>query len=177
MKRKKIGISPTAGILLGWGLFVICGVWVTQTGFSLWTQQSGRWKSSRQRLGRLKGWVEAEKELRARQEEVLGPFAKGTGLDIGWISLQGLQQVAKEEGVTVAEVRPSHLIAQGTQPRLIRLDARLLGGFQQIGTLLQRLPDLMPGARLENLQFIPQQEENRVQVLLQVTLPELRVSS
>ena len=161
------------GIVVGWGFFVIVGVHLVEWGLQLWQRQAQGLSQAQQQLSRLQGWISVEKEVEARRNDVLGPFAHVAGTDLSWVSLQGLQQMATAQGLVVTELRPSQSLAQGGQPRSLRLDAKLEGAVSQIGGLLQHLPEIMPGVRLDNVQLVPQQKEGRIQLLVQLTLPEL----
>ena len=162
----------TLGIAIGWGLFVIVGVRVGESGFGLWKHKREALDQAQEQRGRLQGWLDVEKQLKERQEEVWGPFSRVARTDLSRAAFQGLQQVAQEQGVNVIALRPSHLPGQGRQPGILHLDAKIEGQMEQVSGLIRRLPESMPGVRLESLQLVPQ-GESHIQVFFRLSLPEL----
>gem|GEM_PF-5762830 len=162
----------TLGIAAGWLLFVILGVRLVEVGFGFFEKQQEALAQTQEHLMRLKGWLLVEAQVTKRREEVLGPFARVPGGDWSWVTLQGLEQVAKEQSLTVTDLRPSELAGRGLTPTLLRLDAKLEGELAQISGMLRRLPEVMPGVKIESLQLMPQ-EGNRIQALVRLSLPEL----
>ena len=159
-------------IVVGWGILVIVGVRLADGIFDFRQNQMKTLLLAREQLSRLQGWVQVQEQVRARREEILGPIAKNAGANSTWAVLQGLEQAAKEEGMSVAELRPTWIPAQRHVPAVLRLDEKLEGLLEKVGGLLQRLPKVMPGVEMENLQLMPL-GENRVQVLLRIHLSGL----
>lgn len=159
----------TSGIVAGWGILVIAGVRGIDGAVNLWHSQNEELHQAQDQLMRLKGWLEVERTISKRLDEVLGPFARLSPSDYSWAAVSGLQHAAQEEGMTIRELRPSELPRQGRQPAVVRLDAKLEGELQKVANLLRRFPDLMPGVQLENVQLVPQ-EGSRIQVLLRLML-------
>ena len=157
-------------IASGWLMSVILLVFAGQDAVGFWNRQSEDLARSRERLSRLHGWLAVEQEIAGRETEVLGPLASVGRSDLGWVSLEGLQALAGAQGLSVMDLRPSETAGQGRKPGLLRLDVRVEGPVGQMGQFLQRIPDKMPGVRLESLQFLPQ-PKGQVQALLRLSLP------
>ena len=158
-----------AGIWLGAVIFLMRA---GQEGFGFWQRQTEELSSAKQRFARLQGWLEVQEKVAARHQEVLGPLAAASDANLSWVTLQGLQQAAQGQGLSVRELRPSQLPGQGRKPPILRLDLRIEGRLEQMGLFLQQIPDKIPGARLENLQFLPQ-EKGQAQGLVRLSIPVL----
>lgn len=111
-----------------------------------------------------------EEEVAVQKNQVLGPFAQTQGGDLHWAALQAIEGAAQSQGLSVTELRPSQVPAQQGKPVMLRLDAKVEGGLDQVSGFLQHLPDALPGVRLDNLQLMPHRE-NQVQGLLRLYLP------
>ncbi len=148
------------GVAAGWGLFMVAAVSAFQWAAGFWKDQRAQLAQSQEQLRRMKGWLEVEPELQRRREELLGPFAGISDQDRVWASLQGLQKAASEAGVSVTELTPS----ENT-----RLDAKAEGSPDQLNQLLRKLPETLPGTRLDSLQLIPR-DDGRVQGVLRLRL-------
>ncbi len=155
------------GIALGWGLFVIVGVRLVDSGFGFWKKQRETLSQAQEQVKRLQGWLDVEKPLRERQGEVCGSLGRVSGTDLSWAAVQGLQKVAQEQGVSVTQLQPSRTSGQG--PEVLHLDTRIEGRLEQVSGLVQRLPEFLPGIRLDSVQFVPQ-GGNRIQALLRLSL-------
>ena len=104
----------------------------------------------------------------ALQRNTLKEFAQLSGSEASWRNLHGFQQAAQQEGLSVTELKPTELIEpKGSSS--YRLDAKVEGQLQQISALLERLPDVMMGVRIQNLQLIPQ-SEGQIQAHLRLRL-------
>ncbi|MBI3333014.1 MAG: hypothetical protein HYZ93_02860 [Candidatus Omnitrophica bacterium] len=157
------------GMALGWMLLVILTVRFADGAAALWRRQQEALTEAQERLMRLKGWIAVEPEVTRRRDEVFGPFSHLARSDYSWAALQSLEQAAKEKEMMVTELRPSWILGKGGQPAGLRLDAKMEGGLSQLSRLLLRLPEVMPGLQLENLQIMPQ-GGNRIQALLRIRL-------
>lgn len=159
----------TAGIIVGWAMLVILGVRLGDAGCTLWRQQREELSQAQDRLARLEGWLNMEDQVTARWKELLGPFATSPESDRDWMTLQGLQQVAKAQGLSVTELRPSQVRGDKQMP-FLRLDVKVEGEREALGSFFQQLPDKIPGVHLEQLQLMPK-EGSRVQCLFRLSLP------
>lgn len=156
-----------AGVGLAWALLVVAGARGAETVIELSQRQQAELAQKRERMSRLLGWLEAEERVAARQKEVLGRFLLADGMEAGWVVLQGLQEQALAQGLSITELRPSQVKGQGKRKPLFRVDAKLEGELAQVDRLLQELPQALPGIRLENLQLVPR-EGGKVQSVLRV---------
>ena len=162
-----------AGVCFVLVILLVRGV---ELGLGFWQRQTETLANARQRFARLEGWLEVQEKVVTRHREVLGPLATASGANLSWVTLQGLQQAAQAQGLSVRELRPSQLPAQGQRPPMLRLDLRVEGSLQQMVAFLQQIPDKVPGARLENLQFLPQ-EAGQAQGLVRLNIPVREPSS
>lgn len=159
----------TLGIVIGWGLGVVVAVRAGEQGLQLWRQKQEELRQSQEQLRRMLGWLETEQEITARWKEILGPLADVDSADWGWVALQGLQELVQAEGLGVEELRPSLVSgAVGRRPT-VQLDAKLQGNLHQVSALLSRLPEKIPGVRLQSLQLLPK-EGQTVQALIRIQL-------
>lgn len=157
-------------IASGWLLAVVGLVRLGCGAVELWNHRTEDLRAAQERLSRLHGWLSMEQEVEAGEGELLGPLALADKSDLVWSCLEGLQALAGAQGLSVKELRPSESAGEGRHPGSIRLDIRLEGRLEQMGQFLQRIPDKMPGVRLESLQFLPQ-EKGQVQGMLRLSLP------
>lgn len=157
-----------AGVGLAWALLVVAGARGAESVIELSRRQQEELAQKRERMSRLLGWLEAEERVAARQKELLGRFLLAEGEEAGWVVLQGLQEQALAQGLSITELRPSQVKGQGKKRKpLFRVDAKLEGELAQVDRLLQELPQALPGIRLENLQLVPR-EGGKVQSVLRV---------
>ncbi len=169
-------ITPRAvGIAVVWLLTVILLVHMGEQGFGFWRRQNEELDNVRQRFARLRGWLEVQDKVTVRHQEALGPLAIASETNLSWVTMQGLQQAAQGQGLSVRELRPSQLPGQGHKPPMLRLDVKVEGRLEQMGAFLQQIPDKIPGVHLENLQFLPQ-EGGQAQGLIRLTVPDLERS-
>ncbi|MBI3615872.1 MAG: hypothetical protein HY211_05075 [Candidatus Omnitrophica bacterium] len=159
-------------ILLGWGVAVIAGVRLVERGLEFRRNQLETLSQAQEQLRRLQGWVAVESEVEARRNEMMGPFLKSGGTDFSWVALQGLQRAAKEEGISLTELRPAWNPGQEHRPAVLRIDAKMEGLIGPVTGLLRRLPEEMPAVQLENFQLMSQGGD-RVQALLRIRLEPL----
>ncbi len=169
MNLSKKNSVVVAGIALGWVLLVISGVRVLQWVSDAWRRQCEELVQAQEQLRRMHGWLAMEGEVASRHDQVLGPLAHLAGSDLSWMNLQEFQRVAQEQGLSLAEIKPLEIPGPKGQPSRWQLDAKVEGRLEQISVLLQKLPEFMPGVRLENLQLMPQ-DDGRVQGLLRLSL-------
>ena len=162
----------TVGFVVGWLIFVISGVRLVDTGLNFWRAQEESLGQAQEQFRRLSGWLSVEKKVAERRDQVLGPFAHSAETDLGWIGFQGFQELAKQQGVAVVELRPSRTPGYNRQPSRVQLDAKVEGQVQQLGEFLQKLPEIIPGVHLEDVQVMPQ-EGGRVQGLFRIRLQEV----
>ena len=158
-----------AGILAAWGLLVILAVHGADGLFGLWRERNQQWNQAQEQLRRMKGWLDAEQALSACRDERLGPFARLSGPERVWMSLQGFQQVAQGAGVTVTELNPFEIPSGERRASTFRLDAKVMGTSEQMSRFLQRIPEAMPGVRMGSLQLIPR-EDGQIRGLLRLDL-------
>ena len=162
----------TVGLLLGWGLFVLISVRLFDVGFSLLAQQEKDLVQMQEQLRRLRGWLAVEGKLIQRREELVGSSTPEQGKrDRSWRSVENLQKLSQDNGVSIVELRPSWIPGQNGQARRLRLDLQVEGQVDRIGKLLQNLPQVIPGIHLESLQMIPR-ESGGVQGLFRIDLSE-----
>ncbi len=154
-----------AVLAAGWLLLVIGGVRGVQIGLEAWGRQSLDLERSRELLRRYQGWAEAEPQIAAARDRVMGPFAQLKQKEAGWVALERFQKTTQELGIAVAELRPTRLPARAGQPALFRLDAKVKGTSGSLTALLRQLPDRIPGILLEQIQVTPA-EEGRLQLLV-----------
>lgn len=159
----------TTLIAIAWLLGVILGVRLIEGGLQLWQRQKEDLAQSQEKLRRMHGWLSVESEVASRRNEILGPFAQVEKDELPWASLQKLQQLAQEQGLTITDLRPSQLSGGAGQDPIHRLDLKLEGALSQMNAFLKKLPESIPVAQLENLQMVPQ-EEPKVQMLLRLRL-------
>ena len=145
------------GIGLGWALLVVLGAHGADLLLQAGRRQGEELAQKKERLARLEGWLGVEERVAARRKEVLGRFAQADGKEIGWVMLQGLQEAAQAQGLAITDLRPSQVKGQGKRKPVFRVDAKLEGELAQVDQLLQQLPQILPGVRLENLQLIPRE--------------------
>jgi len=169
MKKRPLTIWM---MVIGWGLLVVAGVQGGQKGLELRKRQLEALTQAEETFSRLQGWVQVEKKVEARRNQLLGPLVQGPKADLSWVVLKGLQEVVKQEEMMVSELRPTWIPKQKDQPASLRLDAKIEGNLSQVSHLLRRLPEAMPGLRLESVQLMSQGEE-RIQTLLRIRLQEL----
>ena len=160
----------TVLIAAGWLFTVICAVHLGDRAIGSWNLRMEDLERTRERLSRLHGWLAVEQDLAAREEEALGPLAHSSRSELNWSCLEGLQSLARTQGLSVKELRPSETESQGNRPAVVLWDIRLEGPLDPLGQFLQQIPDKMPGARLESLQLLPQ-EKGGVQALLRLSIP------
>lgn len=113
-----------------------------------------------EQLARMQGWLSVEEKVMARLQQDLGASAQGSGEDLAWTALQGIERMVVAQGLTVVELRPT----------ASHLDAQVEGRLEQVGRLLEQLPDAIPGVRLESFQLTPKEGE-RVQAILRIAPP------
>lgn len=155
----------------GWLLAVVGLVRLGGGSIELWNRRTEELRTAQERLSRIHGWLSVEQEVEAREKGLLGPLALADKSGLIWSCLEGLQALAGEQGISLEELRPSESAGEGRRaPGSIRLDMRLEGGLEKMGQFLQRIPDKMPGVRLESMQFLPQ-EKGQVQGVLRLSLP------
>ncbi len=169
--------AARVGIALGWLVAVAAGARAADGLMEFERAQRQKLAQERNRFMRLQGWLEAQEEVAARRKETLGRFAQAEGKDAGWLLLQGLQEIAQAQGLSITDLRPSQPKGgQAARPAgrgrkaggpLYRVDARLEGGLEQVDRFLQELPQVLPGIRLENFQVVPQ-EGGRVQSVVRL---------
>lgn len=155
------------GIGLGWALLVVLGARGADLLLQAGRRQGEELAQKREHLARLEGWLEAEERVTARRKEVLGRFALSDGKEIGWAVLQGLQEAAQAQGLSITDLRPSQVKGQGKKKPVFRVDAKLEGEMAQVDKLLQELPHLLPGVRLEDFQLVPR-EGGKVQSVMRM---------
>lgn len=148
------------GLAAGWLLLVVGAGVLGQEGIQAWERMEGEAARKEAQLRRLKGWLDLEEETEARLKELLGPLAGSTAAGLSWAVPQLFQRAAQQEGLAVVEMKPSPGPAGS-----FRMDAKVTGRLEQIGSLLARLPDAVAGVRLESLQMTPQ-GSGRIQLLL-----------
>ena len=151
------------GIAVGWFFLILLAFRLAEAGVEIWRRQNEELSQVEEKLKRLYGWLNAEEQVRSRREEIVGPFSKANPEDLGWMVLQGFQDTAKAKEVSVAELRPSPIAGQGKQSPGLRIDARIEGRLEQITRFLQRLPEAIPGIRLDSLQLSPLSESQQAQ--------------
>ena len=164
-------LSARSVLIAGiWLLAVMALVPSVEAGFSFWRRQREELLVAQQRFARLLGWLQDQEKVTAYYQEALGPLVPVAGADMNWRILQGLQQAAQGQGLSVQELRPSQLPAQGREPPVLRFDLKLVGSLEKMGAFLQQLPAKMPGAHLENLQLLPA-GGGQAQGLVRLSLP------
>lgn len=160
--------TAAAGIAIGWALLVVGGVRGVEALLDLQRGQEQELQRQRERLMRLRGWLEVEERLLARRREVRGRFAAVDGKEMSWVAVQGLQEIAAQQGLAITDLRPSQVRGRGKKGEpVFRLDAKLEGQLQGFDQLLQQLPQLLPGVRLEGLQLSPM-DNGQVQSILRM---------
>jgi hypothetical protein len=157
-------------IALAWLAAVMGLVRLGEAGFGVWARQRQALSDARERLSRLTGWLAVEEEVSAREQALPGGAAAQELSAIGWIGLQELQSLAREREISVLELRPTELPAQGARQAVVRLDLKLQGTLAAMAPFLQQIPDRLRGVRLETLQLLPQ-AGGAVQALLRLHLP------
>ena len=157
-----------AGIVLAWGLLVIGGARAAEGMWAFWQGQTEALFQAREQMRRIQGWIEKEEEVRALQRKTLKEFAQLSGSEVSWMNLQGFQQAAEAQGLSVTELKPTEL-SESKGPSSYRLDARVEGRLPQITAFLQHLPEAMLGVRIQNLQLNPQ-SEGQIQASLRLSL-------
>lgn len=155
------------GWAAAWLLLVIGGVRWVETGLTAWDRQSQALVRSRELLSRCGGWVAVEPEMTAARDRVMGPFVKVRERDLSWAALERFQQAGQELGMSVEELRPVRLPARSGEPSSFRLDAKVKGDSAAVSAFLRRLPDEIPGVRLEQLQVTPA-EGGKLQLLVRL---------
>ena len=153
------------GIGLGWALLVVVGARGADLLLQASRRQGEELAQKRERLARLEGWLEAEDRVAARRKEVMGRLALSEGKEIGWAALQGLQEAAQAQGLSITDLRPSQVKGQGKKKLIFRVDVKLEGDLAQVDKLLQELPQALPGVRLENFQLVPQESDKAQTVM------------
>ena len=161
----------TAAISIGWVFFVIAVIFMGDRCLGLWRHGTEELANAQERSSRLQGWIKSEKQISAKRREVLGPFAQLEGSDPTWLVLGGLQQAAQAKGLSVTELRPSHIAGAGRQMPMLRLDVKIEGQMESIDGFLQQLPEKVPGIHLEQLQLMSR-ESGRIQSLLRLSVQE-----
>ena len=159
------GVRLAIGLV--WALAVVAGARGVDLLVDLGRRQEGELAQKRERLTRLQGWLEVEERVTAQRKEVLGRFALAEGKDVEWVVLQGLQEVAQGQGLSITDLRPSQVKGQGKRKDFFRVDVKLEGDLAQVDRLLQGLPEVLPGVRLENFQLVPL-EGGKAQSVLRV---------
>lgn len=165
----------TIGIVLGWGILVVVAVQGLEAGVGIWKRRSEELDQAREQWSRLQGWLQAEDEISTERNKLLGAYAHRSEKEMGWAVLQDFQQMVQQQGLVVRELRPSQLLGLAHEPKRFRMDANLEGPIEQMNGFFQRLPDAIPGIRLESLQLVPQSNQ-RLQLLLRLDLPAWEVS-
>ena len=157
-------------IALGWLVFVVLGIRLGAGVLEMWNDQSRGIAASQVRRSRLHGWLSVEQEVSKHREEALGPFAHAKPGDLAWIGLEGLQELARAEELTVTDLRPSEISGPGRKQPLLRMDLRVTGGLEKMAAFIGKIPDRLPGVRLESMQMIPEEKQG-VQCLLRLSVP------
>lgn len=148
--------TARVGIALGWLAAVAAAVWAGQGLMEMGRAQQNELSQKQEHLTRLEGWLGAEDQVAARRKETLGKFAQMEGADAGWLLLQGLQETAQAQGLSITDLRPSQVKGQKKRKPVQRVDAKLEGSLEQVDRFLQELPKALPGIRVENFQLVPQ---------------------
>ena len=157
----------TVALLLAWGMAVFLAVRLAEGAAQFCRDRQERLSMEREKLLRLRGWLESEEKVAARHQEVLGTFAQAEGEEWGWLGLQGFQEAAQKLNLTVTELRPSQMQGKKGQPVRFRLDAKVEGSVDQMGLLIPELGQRLPAVRLQQLQVVPLQK-GQVQGLFQL---------
>ncbi len=152
-------------LVMGCFLLAVGSIHLIDVGISFWIRQKAEWEQARQQLRRLHGWVALREEISAQRAQLFGSAAQGPGMDPSWSVLQGFQSLAKDHGVEIRELRPAQRPATPTSGP--RLEAKVEGSPEQVVGLIRKLPEAIPGIRLETLQLVPLQE-NRAQAMLRI---------
>ena len=144
--------------LLALGVAAVAGIVRLGDGaVRLWGKEQEILHLNRDRLSRLQGWVQSEEAITVRGKELFGPFGEVPVQEWDWMGLVKFQEIAQGMQLSVTELRPLPVqTRKGENPRF-RVDAKVQGGADKIGTFIPELAARLPGARLVQLQVVPLQ--------------------
>lgn len=168
MKKKVEGTLIALAVL-----FFAGGVLLVQSGqlfFESWNRNTQRLTAAQEKLRRLEGWVLVREKVESLHGQAWGDYAGLSGQRAYWAGLEGFQQVAQSQGLTVTEIRPVILPARTGQTSVYRLDAKVTGPVDKISLLLKQLSDRVPGVDLESVQISPLsngETQGMIRVLIQ----------
>ena len=155
MISTKKGSLAAGGIMVAWLTVVVLSVQGIEAAADFWRSRCKALVQAEVQVRRMKGWVAVGDKVRARRDEALGPFAHLSESEISWAHFQGFQQAAAAIGLSVGEIKPVETPGKKGSGPILRLDAKVEGSLEQVSALLEKLPDVMPGVMLENLQIMP----------------------
>ncbi len=164
------GRSPwlNVGIAVLWFGLVVGGVRLAEAGIQFWQQQDGQLQLAKGKLSRLHGWIEVGEQVNSKRGELLGALRSGS-VDLNWVTLQGVQEVAEASGLSIDELKPLEALGRRNRSKRVRLDAKVVGPLNAIGQFLQRLPEAVPGVHLDSVRLTPA-EEDRIQGVVRISV-------
>ncbi len=133
-----------------------------------------RLSRAERQLGILRGWMNAEQEISAAHRRIFSQFPMAEGSDKSWAAMEGFQETAQAAGISLSEISPGSSTGEmGREPQLLRWEMKLAGDSQHLTDFFKKLPDRIPGIRMEQLQ-LGSPSAGQVQCLLRVSLEDRR---